>query len=102
TRGAMIYPIAGGAPKLVAGFDPGEVVVAWGGDSHDLLVFRRNELPAKVYRLNPDTGARRLWREFIPSDPAGVYFITPILTTPDEKSYVYTYRRLLSELYLAA
>ena len=36
----------------------------------------------------------------MPSDPAGVNIILPILLTPDGKSYVYGYRRMLSDLYL--
>jgi hypothetical protein len=33
-------------------------------------------------------------------DPAGVSAIGPILVGPDGKSYVYSYRRVLSDLYL--
>ncbi len=36
----------------------------------------------------------------MPADPAGVNSLAPILHTPDGKSYVYSYRRELSELYL--
>ena len=35
-----------------------------------------------------------------PSDPAGVCFLLQIQVTPDAKSYMYTYYRLLSDLYL--
>ena len=36
----------------------------------------------------------------MPSDPAGVEYLGPIFPTPDGKTYVYGYRRLLSDLYL--
>ena len=46
-------------------------------------------------------GRRELWKEITPPDAAGVVAIPRVLMTPDGKSYVYNYRRKLSELYLA-
>ena len=59
------------------------------------------ELPARVYRLDLATGRRELWREWVPYNPAGVYFIRPPHFSSDGKSYAYSYRRTLSELFLA-
>jgi hypothetical protein len=63
-------------------------------------VFRSNEVPAKVYRVNMATGERKLWKELMPPDPAGVLTMGPILMTPDGTSYVYSYRRMLDQLVL--
>jgi hypothetical protein len=63
-------------------------------------VYRPSDLPAKVYRLNVETGQRTLWKQLMPPDPAGVELVGPILPTPDGKAYVYGYRRMLSDLYL--
>lgn len=38
--------------------------------------------------------------QLLPSDPAGVNNIGPIVLTPDGKSYVYGYHRTLTDLYL--
>ena len=38
--------------------------------------------------------------ELLPSDPAGVSTIGQIRLTPDGKSCVYSFKRILSELYL--
>jgi len=38
--------------------------------------------------------------ELMPVDPAGVNIIWPICVAPDGKSYMYGYRRYLSDLYL--
>ena len=54
----------------------------------------------KVYRLGVDSGQRELWKEIVPSDPAGIEFIGPILMTPDASSYFYTYQRRSSDLYV--
>ncbi len=37
----------------------------------------------------------------MPSDPAGVGLINPAFVTPDGRHYVYSFRRVLSDLYLA-
>jgi hypothetical protein len=36
----------------------------------------------------------------MPSDSAGVRSINPIVMTPDGKTYVYGYHRILSDLYV--
>jgi hypothetical protein len=46
-----------------------------------------------------ETGQKKLWKQLMPSDPAGVNLVFPILAA-DGKSYVYSYRRILSDLYL--
>jgi hypothetical protein len=55
----------------------------------------------KVETIEVKTGRRTLWRELRPPDPSGVEQVGPIQIAPDEKSYVYSYRRTLDELYLA-
>jgi serine/threonine protein kinase/dipeptidyl aminopeptidase/acylaminoacyl peptidase len=95
-----LFPIPSGDPQPIKGLQPGEVPVAWTADGHSLYVYRGGDLPSKVYRLDVATGNRALWRELMPPDPSGVEFVGPVLPTPDGRSYVYGYRRLLSDLYL--
>jgi eukaryotic-like serine/threonine-protein kinase len=95
-----LFPIPSGDPQPIKGLQPGEVPVAWTSDGHSLFVYRGGDLPSKVYRLEVATGNRTLWKELMPPDPSGVEFVGPVLPTPDGKSYVYGYRRLLSDLYL--
>jgi len=95
-----LYPIAGGDPRPIPGLATGEEPIEWTADGHSLYIYRPGELPAKVYRLDLATGARTLWRQLMPSDPAGVERIGPIRMTPDGKTYVYGYHRTLADLYL--
>jgi len=95
-----LFPIPSGDPQPIKGLEAGEVPVAWTSDGHSLFVYRGGDLPSKVYRLDVATGNRSLWKELMPPDPSGVEFVGPVLPTPDGKSYVYGYRRLLSDLYL--
>jgi len=97
---AYLFSIPPREPRLIPGVAVGELPIAWSSDGRALYIYRGGELPAKVYRLDIDTGARTLWRQLMPPDPAGVEYVGPILPTPDGKAYVYGYRRLLSDLYL--
>jgi hypothetical protein len=99
-RRFMLYPSEPGEPLPVRGIQNGEVPIRWTADGRAIWVYRTNEVPAKVYRLDVTTGERSLWKELTPPDPAGVLLIGPILMTPDGKSYVYSYRRTLDELFL--
>jgi dipeptidyl aminopeptidase/acylaminoacyl peptidase len=94
-----LYPIEGGDPKPIPGFEAGEQPIAF---SHDggLYVYQPGELPARVTRVDISTGRRAAWKQLMPSDPAGVVTIGPILLTPDAKTVVYGYHRTLSDLYL--
>ena len=99
-RRYMLYPTEPGEPRPVPGIQSGESLIRWTADGRGIWVYRTNEVPAKVYRLDVATGERSLWKELTPPDPAGVLVIGPILMTPDGKSYVYSYRRTLDELFL--
>ena len=95
-----LYPAAGGEPRPVPGLAPGEEPINWTADGRALYIYQPGELPAKVYRLDIATGKRDFWKQLMPSDPAGVGLIDPILMTTDGKTYVYGYHRALSDLYL--
>jgi dipeptidyl aminopeptidase/acylaminoacyl peptidase len=95
-----LYPVSGGEPRPISGLATGEEPIEWTADGHSLYIYRAGELPAKVYRLDLTTGQRTLWKQLMPSDPAGVERIGPIRMTPDGKTYVYGYHRTLADLYL--
>jgi Tol biopolymer transport system component/predicted Ser/Thr protein kinase len=95
-----LYPVAGGEPRLVAGINQGEQPITWSADGRSLYIYQPGELPARVYRLDVQSGQRTLWKELMPSDPAGVENIGPIYMTPDAKSCVFGYHRMLADLYL--
>jgi serine/threonine protein kinase/WD40 repeat protein len=95
-----LYPVTGGDPQLIAGINQGEQPITWSADGRSLYIYQPGELPARVYRLDIKTGQRTLWKELMPSDPAGVENIGPIYMTPDAKTCVFGYHRMLADLYL--
>ncbi len=97
---AYSYSVAGGEPKVVLGVESGEQPIEWSADGKTIYLYKPGDLPAKVYQLDLATGHRALWKQLIPSDSAGVSRLGPILITPDGKSCLYGYHRVLSDLYL--
>jgi dipeptidyl aminopeptidase/acylaminoacyl peptidase len=95
-----LYPVNGGEPRAIPGFNPGEQPITFGSDGGSLYVYQPGDLPARVDRLDLRTGQRTLWKLLMPSDPAGVETIGPILMTPDAKTCVFGYHRMLADLYL--
>jgi Tol biopolymer transport system component len=95
-----LYPVAGGEPVPVSGNTGDEAPTGWSADGHSLYVFRFGEIPAKVSELELATGKRKLWKELVPADSAGIDTIRGITITPDAKAYVYGYIRTLSDLYV--
>ena len=95
-----LYPVGGGQPKVIPGMKPGEQPIVWSADGQFLYIYQPGELPARVDRLDLRSGERTLWHELMPTDPAGVENIGPILMTPDARTCVFGYHRMLADLYL--
>ena len=99
-RRRYFYPLTGGEPTPVPGFSDDESAGGWSADGRSLYVYRRRDIPGRVYRLDIGTGKKELIREVMPADGSGIVDIAPIITTPDGSSYVYGFQRTLSDLYL--
>jgi eukaryotic-like serine/threonine-protein kinase len=99
-RRVLLYPTDGGEPKAAPGVEPEEVVIRWTADGRGLFVARFTSMPVTVYRVDLPTGRREPVRSFAPSDAAGILNIGPALLSADGNSYVYSYRRILDDLYV--
>ncbi|MGH7484185.1 MAG: TolB family protein, partial [Thermoanaerobaculia bacterium] len=95
-----LYPVAGGAAIPVPALKPGDVPTRFGTDGRTIYVATFGKIPAMLYKVDLKTGARTLSREAMPADPAGLINVGPILVTPDGTTTVYSYTRLLSDLYI--
>ncbi len=100
-RRIALYPAEPGEPRAVPGVEPDEIPLRWTADGAAIFVYRPTAPPLRVEKVDVKTGTRTLWKEIRPPDPSGVQQVGPIEISPDEKSYVYSYRRALDELYLA-
>jgi DNA-binding winged helix-turn-helix (wHTH) protein/Tol biopolymer transport system component len=97
--GGSLYPMDGGQPRTIPGLEAGERFV-WTSDPRFLYVYQWKQSPVEVYRLNILTGQRQLFTHITPPDVAGLHDISFIHFSSDGRAYVYSYSRVLSELYL--
>jgi hypothetical protein len=101
-RKRYFYPLDGGEPTVVAGLATDETPSTYSQDGRFLFVYRRQDIPSRVSRLELATGRKELWKELAPADGAGIVDIGPVIPTPDGNAYVYGYSRTLSDLYLVS
>ena len=97
---AAIYPIAGGASVEIPTIVRGEFPVTWSADGRSLFVAGAANVPHRVFRIDLATGQRTLWKELTPSQVAGIR-LSQVSVTPDGRSFLHMYSRLLSNLYVA-
>jgi len=99
-RKIYLYSTAGGEPRAVPETEVSEVPTGWSADGREIFVIVRGQIPAQVFRVDIATGKRTLWKALEPADSAGIDTLGRVLLSSDNKSYVYSYVRTLSDLYL--
>jgi Tol biopolymer transport system component len=98
-----IWPVgeAGpGVPTPVPQSKPGDRPEAWHVDGRSLWVVRRGDVPTTVELVDVKTGKREVKMRLRPPDLVGVSSIEQFRITPAGDVYCYSYRQILSELYL--
>ena len=93
-----LYPVNGGTRRPVKGLNPGERVIGW-SDKGELYVSNLIGIPQRIARLDLVTGRRTPHKELMPSQAAGVRR-TELSITPDGRTVLFSYSRLLSSLYV--
>ena len=94
----LLFSVAGGAPKEIRGTLPAEIPLEWEASGKTLFLWDRT-WPARIARLELETGKRTVWKE-LAADPVGLLYGNVILAR-DGQHYVYRLRRVLSELNVA-
>jgi Tol biopolymer transport system component/ElaB/YqjD/DUF883 family membrane-anchored ribosome-binding protein len=94
------FSVEGGEPRPIPGIEPGEGIDGWSEDGRSFFVHNIAGLPCVITRVDLATGKRTEWKRIVPADAAGVDAMGGIRVTPDMKSYVYSYSRTLSDLYV--
>ncbi|HTR02325.1 MAG TPA: hypothetical protein VMN82_03945, partial [Thermoanaerobaculia bacterium] len=94
-----LHPLSGEPPRC---FDtgPSDVPVGWGTDGRSLYVCPINDLPGRIDRLDVSSGKRELWKNFGPSDLAGIQRFERVAVAPGEGSFVYSTERVFCTLFV--
>jgi hypothetical protein len=74
--------------------------VIWRESESNALLIGRREVPARVFTIDLTSGQRKLFKTFTPADLTGLFANQPPQFSSDLKSYVHTYQRITSDLYV--
>jgi eukaryotic-like serine/threonine-protein kinase len=95
-----IFPVDGGEPRPVPGANAEDVVAGWSTDGRSIFVWPRRASSYRIDRLDVQSGVRTEFARLMPEQSAGLVDIGFVIVSADARAYVYSYRQLLSTLYL--
>jgi eukaryotic-like serine/threonine-protein kinase len=96
----MLFPIAGGEPRVFKDVRAGASPIAWTPDGSAVFTVRRVRATAEIERIDIANESRTLWLTICPADQAGILDLNPVKITPNGEYYVYGFRRFLSDLFI--
>ena len=93
------YPLSGEPPHC---FDaaPGDVPIQWSADSRYLFLYPINDVPSRIDRMDASSGRREFWKNFGPSDLAGIQRFERVAMSPGGGSLVYSIERIFCTLFV--
>jgi hypothetical protein len=101
-RLAAVTPKAVKRRRLVLGLRPPLIPLKFKADGRSLLVVDiSGDVPVSLFTYDLATASLKPWRKLLPTDSAGVTIVNNSVETPDFKSVVYGYSRVVqSDLYV--
>jgi Tol biopolymer transport system component len=100
--GSVICPVEGGPARPIPGVAPEVRAIHWSEDGTSIFAFERGRLPARVFRIDVETGRTEVWMEVHPNRDSGVTGVNSICLASDAETYATSYTQFLSELYTAS
>jgi serine/threonine protein kinase/Tol biopolymer transport system component len=97
---AAVYPVSGGPPRPIPGFEPGLIPLQWSEDNTSLYGYLQGQLPTKVFKINLVTGQKTLVQDLEPETTAGLVSIAPVVISHDGSRFAYSYYQVFSVLYV--
>ena len=94
----VFYDVATGNATPIPGVLDGDEPIQWVDERH--IIIGRAEIPVRVFTIDLSTGKRTLFRTFNPMDATGLIDNAPPNFSVDLKSYIYSYSRITSDLYV--
>ncbi len=100
-RGPVLLSLDAPDPRPCPGLDADDLPLAWTADGRALFFLRRGEPPTvEIHRIELSSSRQKLVWTLTLADSAGVRTPGWVSVTPDGKYYVYSFERVLSDLYL--
>ncbi|MGE5412973.1 MAG: protein kinase domain-containing protein, partial [Syntrophomonadaceae bacterium] len=100
-QGFGLTPVEGGPSVPIPGIEANENPLRWTADGRSIFVGGDRDIPARVFRLDPSTGRREIWKEFTPGDSTGITGIGASSISADGNTILFGYFHTVSDLYVA-
>jgi hypothetical protein len=95
-----LYSAKDGQASRLPLVPPGLVPIRWLNDGRSLLVYRMDQQPLRVLKVDVPDGQVRPFLEIRVQDPDGVQGFPSVRFTPDGRGYAYSYARFLDDLHV--
>ena len=95
----QLFGVDGNSNQRITGLQADEVPLRFTPDGRTLYVARVVDLRVQFYRVELQTGSRKLLRDVGPDDLVGVAMVGSPAISPDGRSFGYQFRRTISSLY---
>jgi hypothetical protein len=99
TGNRLMCSLQGGDARPFPYLGADDAVIRWSPDGKSLWVWKANELPVRIERLDPATGRREFLEEITPLEKAGMLSITSVSLADDPKAYAYVAWEYSSRLF---
>jgi Tol biopolymer transport system component len=99
TREWQLFGVDGGTAQRITALQADDVPLRFTPDGRTLDVARLVNLRVQFYRVDLQTGSRKLVRDIGPDDLVGVAIVSTPAISPDGRSFGYQFRRSISALY---
>jgi serine/threonine protein kinase len=100
--GSVIQAVDGSSSRPMPGVPQEVRAILWAEDGKSVFAFERGRIPARVFRVDVESGRSDVWMEIRPLRQSGVTGVNSICLTPDGETYVTSYNQLLSDLYTSS
>ena len=97
------YPVSGGEPRDVPGYEGQDLLLGWSSDGRFLYLQRDPDAlaaPAQLFRLDVQNGQQTPWMELLPPDRVGLMIVMSVRLASDGQAYVYRQNQVLHDLYI--
>ena len=76
------------------------MAIRWSADGKAVYFHSMGVIPVPIRKIDALTGRSEVVRTLSPADRTGVQWVSPVAMTADAKRYVFSYQRVISDLYL--